>query len=46
MSGHGVIRRLWELFDRYDEQAAEFMRREGVDVEAAWPHVEQEGRPE
>lgn len=42
-----AIERLWHLFDRYDreEQALlEHERREGV--EAAWPHVEVEGRPE
>lgn len=46
MSGHGVIRRLWDLFEEYDEKAIEFIRREGVDIPAHWPHHDVEGRPE
>lgn len=34
------------LFHKYDEQAAEFVRREGVDPVPVWPHVDVEGRPE
>ena len=46
MSGHGLMHKLWDLFHRYDVEAAEYMRREGVDVAHAWPHVDVEGRPE
>jgi hypothetical protein len=46
LPGDGLMHKLWDLFHKYDEQAVEYMEREGVDVSHAWPHVDVEGRPE
>lgn len=46
MSGHSMIRKLWDLFEEYDQRASEFIRREGVDIPHRWPHRDVDGRPE
>lgn len=40
------MKKLWDLFERYDQSAAEYIKREGVQPLNVWPHVDVEGRPE